>query len=75
MQYLELPRTLATGDFIAFIHEKMTTDEGLCLRYTFSGSTYFERMKDLFLYSTNRNEISDRVAEAGLTDIYSSCLV
>jgi len=75
MQYLELPRTLATGDFIAFVHEQMAIGDGLKIRYTFSGSVYFERMKTLSLYSTNRAEIKERVAQAGFTDIYNGCLV
>jgi len=75
MQYLELPRSLASGDIIAFVHERMGTKDGLRLRYTFSGSVYFERMKSLSLYSTDRNDIGERVAKCGLTDVYNQCLV
>lgn len=75
MQYLELPRSLAIGDYIAFVHDQMATSDGLRLRYTFSGSVYFERMKDRSLYSINRSEISERVAKSSLTDVYNRCLV
>ena len=75
MKYLELPRTLASGDFIAFVHEQMQSEEGLRMRYTFSGSIYFERMKAMSLYSTKRAEINERVVAAGLKDIYNVCLV
>ena len=75
MQYLELPRTLVSGDFIAFVHEKMQSEEGLRMRYTFSGSVYFERMKALSLYSTDRARIQERVQSAGLDNIYNECLV
>ncbi|HWR08971.1 hypothetical protein [Sporomusa sp.] len=75
MQYLELPAELASGDFITFIHEQMATEEGIRLRYTFSGSVYFERMKKLGLYSAQRGEINDRVTKANLSDIYNTCLV
>lgn len=75
MQYLELPRTLVSGDFIAFVHEKMQSEEGLRMRYTFSGSVYFERMKSMSLYSTDRAEIQERVRNAGLNNIYNECLV
>jgi len=75
MPYLELPRTVASGDIIAFVHDQMTTKDGLRLRYTFSGSVYFERMKAIGIYSADRGEISDRVAKAGLADVYSQCLV
>lgn len=75
MKYLELPRTLASGDFIAFVHEQMQTEEGLRMRYTFSGSVYFERMKAMDLYSTKRGEIQERVDAAGLKDVYNIGLV
>ncbi|GBG54973.1 FAD-dependent oxidoreductase [Sporomusaceae bacterium FL31] len=75
MQYLELPRDLATGDFIKFVHERMLSEDGMKIRYTFSGSVYFERMKSLSLYSINRSEIKERVAQTGLTDVYNGCLV
>jgi len=75
MDYLELPRSLASGDLIAFIHEQMQSEAGLTMRYTFSGSVYFERMKALSLYSTSRETIDERVAAAGLKDVYGACLV
>jgi hypothetical protein len=75
MKYLELPTSIASGDFIAFVHEQMKLEAGLSIRYTFSGSVYFERMKTLSLYSINRTEIHNRVAQAGFKDIYSVCLV
>lgn len=75
MQYLEIAKTLAIGDFIAFVHDQMTAADGLKVRYTFSGSFYFERMKNTGLYSTSRNEIQQRVDQAGLSDIFNQCLV
>jgi len=75
MQYLELPTTLASGDFIAFVHEQMQSEGGLRMRYTFSGSVYFERMKNLSLYSVNRAEINEKVTRVGFNDIYNLCLV
>lgn len=75
MQYLELPTDLASGDFIKFIHQQMETEEGIKQRYTFSGAAYFEHMKKAGLYSAKREEISERVAKAGLTDVYNVCLV
>ncbi|MDR3560071.1 MAG: FAD-dependent oxidoreductase [Negativicutes bacterium] len=75
MTYLELPRSLVTGDIIAHVHERMGDEEGLRLRYTFSGSVYFDRMKALGLYSADRSSISERVAKSGLADIYNRCLV
>jgi len=75
MKYLELPRTLASGDFIAFVHEQMQREEGLRMRYTLSGALYFEHMKRMSLYITNAIDIKQRVKNAGLSDIYNVCLV
>lgn len=75
MDYLILPTTLTSGDIIQFAHKQMELPEGMKLRYTFSGSVYFERMKQNNLYSVNRNDIKERVAQAGLIDVYNICLV
>lgn len=75
MEYLVLPRTTAVGDFIAFLHEQMQRENGLNLRYTFSGSVYFERMQKTGLYSVNDLEIKARIKNENLTDIYNTCLV
>jgi len=75
MEYLTLPPTIASGDFIHFVHNRMRTEEGLKLRYTFSGSVYFERMRQLGLYSVNNFEIKERIKNAGLHDIYAANLV
>lgn len=66
---LVLPRTLATGDIIAYANDKI--DEGdLTQRYTFSGAEYFERMKALGLYTTDKDEIKNKVATLNLVDIF-----
>ena len=76
MKYLEIPRTMTTGDFISFVHERMKNPlEGLRVRYTFSGAAYFERMKEHGLYLTDNGKIAKRTEECGLYDIYNQCLV
>lgn len=75
MKYLEIPKSLASGDLIAFSHEQADKGENLNVRYTFSGSVYFQRMKEKDLYLTNRDTIAQRVADAGLSEIYSCCLI
>lgn len=75
MKYLTLPQTIASGDFIHFVHKAMESEAGLKLRYTFSGSVYFDRMRRLGLYSVNNFEIKERVKNAGLHDIYAAGLV
>ena len=67
MPLLILPRSLAAGEAIAFVREKLQMEEGLSLRFTFSGSVLFERMKDLGLYTTDVTAIRKRVKDAGLT--------
>lgn len=66
-----LPPELAVGDIISFMHREMKTSIGVQKKYTFSGSVYFERMKELNLYTIDPEVISKRVATAGLTGIFN----
>jgi hypothetical protein len=68
---LILPTTLAVGDAIAHVRTQMETEEGLGHKYTFSGSVYFERMKQRGLYTTDKKEIEKRVDQAGMLGIFS----
>lgn len=68
---LQLPRSLAVGDAIAYVREQMQTEQGLQQKYTFSGSVYFNRMKELGLYTLDKQQIAARVSAAGLTDIFA----
>ena len=70
-ELLTLPTTLAAGDVITYVRTQMETAEGLGYKYTFSGSVYFERMKQRGLYSTDSNEIEKRVDQAGMLGIFS----
>jgi hypothetical protein len=67
---LVLPRALASGDAIAFVREQMGTEEGLACKFTFSGSVYFDRMKEKGLYTTNRETVRKRVEQAGLLNLF-----
>jgi folate-dependent tRNA-U54 methylase TrmFO/GidA len=69
---LEMPISLAVGNAIAYVREQMQTEEGLMKKYTFSGSVYFERMKELGLYTTDVEAIRARVEAAGLAGIFAS---
>jgi hypothetical protein len=53
------------------VRAMMETEEGLGYKYTFSGSVYFDRMKQKGLYSTDRKKIRERVDQAGMTGIFS----
>jgi hypothetical protein len=68
---LVLPDTIAVGDAIGYVRRQMETPEGLGYKYTFSGSIFFERMKQKNLYSIDSQKIQKRVDEGGLTGIFS----
>lgn len=70
MELLTLPRELAIGDAIAYVREQMMTEEGIRYKYTYSGSVYFNRMKELGLYTTDVDAIKAKVDRLGLTGIY-----
>ncbi|MGB9678564.1 MAG: FAD-dependent oxidoreductase [Thermoanaerobacteraceae bacterium] len=75
MPLLELPRNLACGDLIAYANESIKTKEGLKNRYTFAGAGYFERMKNLGLYTTDENKIKEKIIRNNLLGIYDEKLV
>jgi hypothetical protein len=68
---MALPSALAVGDAIAFVRAQMETEAGLGYKYTFSGSIYFERMKQKGFYTTDVTAIRERVAKAGMTGVFS----
>jgi hypothetical protein len=68
---LVLPDSLAIGDAISYVGQQIGTDEGLSLKFTFSGSVFFDRMKARGLYSTETGKIKDRVDKAGLTAVFA----
>lgn len=72
---MTIPDSLAIGDAITHVNEQMKTAEGITKKYTFSGSVYFERMKEKGLYTTNVDEIKQRVEKAGMTGVYNQKVV
>ena len=52
----------------------MDTEEGMTKKYTFSGSVYVNRMKELNLYTTDIDAIKAKVDKAGLTGVFSKKL-
>lgn len=68
---LTLPDCIAIGDAIQYVKKAMETEEGHSKKYTFSGSVYFNRMKDLDLYSIDVTKIKERIEVAGLTNIFA----
>ncbi len=67
---VEIPTSLSIGDAIDHVREEMKTEKGRSYKYTFSGSIYFERMKEKGLYLTDVAEIRRQVAAAGLSDVF-----
>ncbi len=72
---LVLPDSLAIGDFVNSTVEKMKYPEGRIYKYTFSGSVYFEQMKEKGLYSIDRNEIKERIEAKKLMGVFVQKLV
>ncbi|MBO8168024.1 MAG: FAD-dependent oxidoreductase [Thermoanaerobacteraceae bacterium] len=72
---LTLPDSLAVGDAINYVGQQMRTEEGITKKYTFSGSVYFNRMKEKNLYTTDIDAIKQRVESAGLTNVFSQPVV
>jgi FAD-dependent oxidoreductase family protein/glucose inhibited division protein A len=68
---LILPDALAVGDAIGFVRKEMREEGELGLKYTFSGSVFFDRMKSRDLYTTDVEKIRKRVDAAGMTDVFS----
>ena len=74
-ELLELPRTLAIGEAVAWVKEQMATEDGMKKKYTFSGSVLFQRMQELGLYSTDKAAVARRVADAGLSGVFAEKLL
>ena len=75
MRPLELPAGIAIGDLIAYANKSLESEDGLMTRYTFSGAEYFQRMKDKGFYSTDSDEIRQRIRRFGLENIYDDRLL
>lgn len=74
MELLVLPTELAIGDAINYVGEQMKTEVGLTKKYTFSGSFYFEHMKEVGLYTMDKEAIKAKVEKAGLTGVFAKKL-
>jgi hypothetical protein len=75
LEPLELPDSTVTGDLISYVRARMATDEGMRTRYTFSGSLFFERMRERGMYTTDVDRIRARVHAQGLEGVFDRRLV
>lgn len=66
-----LPDRLATGRIISHSHEQFVRQGKYRERYTFAGGSFFEVMKEEGLYSTDPDEIAQRVKREHLTDLFA----
>ncbi len=70
-----LPDTLAIGDILSYMLSEMKKPEGMLNKYTFSGSVYFERMKEKGLYIVEQQKIEAKVKILGLAGIFAQKLL
>jgi hypothetical protein len=70
-ELLVLPRSLAIGDWVAFVKEKYSREDGLTKTYPMGRGEYWERMQQLGLYTEDIEEIEQRVSGAGLSGVLS----
>ena len=75
MPLLELPIALTTGDLIAFENDCRKSEDGIRTRYTFAGADYFKRMKDLGLYTIDREVLRSKIKRMDLLNIFEEKLV
>ncbi len=72
---IELPRSTAIGDMIAYRGERMATSNDLRTQMSMAHGAYFERMKELGFGSPDPAVIHKRIAALGLTNILGQRLV
>ncbi|HZK57823.1 MAG TPA: FAD-dependent oxidoreductase [Clostridia bacterium] len=72
--FLQLPGSIASGDLIAYANERIKVTEGLKERFTFAGTDYFKRMKELNLYTTDTEVIKNKLERLNLLNIYAEKL-
>lgn len=75
MYLLQLPTNLLIGDFIAYSNTEMHKEDGDKKRFTFAGSLYFNRMKEIGFYTTDVDAIRNRVKEVGLEGVYNKKII
>ena len=75
MYLLQLPSSLLIGDFIAYANQEAYKENGNKNKFTFAGSIYFSRMKELGLYTMDIQSIRKRVKDAGLEGVYNKKII
>jgi len=70
-QPIELPRSTAIGDLIAYIGERMATSADLRVPVSMAHGVYYARMKELGFDSIDPAVIHQRIDALGITNILS----
>ncbi|MGL4797516.1 MAG: FAD-dependent oxidoreductase, partial [Paraclostridium sp.] len=65
----------AIGDYIAYTNEEMKKPTAETSKFTFAGSVYFNRMKDLGFYTIDKKEVEKRVKNSGLEGIFNKKII
>ncbi len=71
MELLVVSESTAVGDSISHVTNMFDVPGGLGMKYTYSGSVYFERMLELGLYTTDHDVVRERVRAAGMENIFA----
>lgn len=69
-ELLILPDSLAVGNIISYSHRKFVDEKIYNERYTFAGGVFFNRMKELGLYSMDVDDITQRVDQVKLKGVF-----
>ncbi len=75
MYLLQLPTSIAIGDYIAYTNEQMKKPTAETSKFTFAGSVYFNRMKELGFYTTDRKEVENRIKKSGLEGVFNKKVI
>ena len=75
VDFLQLPESIAIGDMLKYSNIEMHKQDGDKLRFTFAGGLYFNRMKELGLYTTDKEIIEDRIKKTGLFKVYDKKII
>ncbi|KOA20917.1 tRNA uridine 5-carboxymethylaminomethyl modification enzyme MnmG [Clostridium homopropionicum DSM 5847] len=70
-ELIVLPNETVIGDIINFSNQRFLEENDKKSRFTFAGSVYFNRMKELGLYTIDKEVIKKRIENLGLTDIFN----
>ena len=71
-ELLILPDSLAVGNIISYSHRQFVDEKIYNERYTFAGGVFFNRMKELGLYSMDVDDITQRVDLVKLKGVFGA---